>query len=241
MEVTFNRETEPEMYGKTLWENPNFPYVFRKNIVEYDMQSASLSVSRRFHLLPDEKLDQFERMPKEKRTREVGLIQRDDKVFSNNMINGVLQTRKEFMMKNHIDESNVITLHSDAIIFIQSKQVIDHIDNVPFICKENWSSYIRYGRVEMFYGDGIITYKGMPTQMIQQHTLGICAFLLNVFEKIEEYDEGIFPYLRKTHKMYLQDRLPEYWYIPFGTTGSYKNENMRLFSYIAKIAAKEVT
>lgn len=240
MTVTFNRENETDIFGKLLWENPEFPYVFRKNIVEYDMRSASLSVSRRFKLLPDQQLDQFERMPKEKRTKAVGLIQRDNKEFSENMINGILQTRKEFLTLNHLDESNIITLHSDAIIFIQSSDVIDKIDCVPFIKKHTWSSYLRYDRVEMFYDNGIITYKGIPKQMLQQHTLGICQYLLKVFEMIEEYDDSIFQYLNKFQKMYLQDKFPEYYYIPFGNTGKYKRENMRLFSYIAKIALQEV-
>ena len=64
--VKFNRQEEPiEMYKTLLWMNPNIQYVFGKNIVEYDMQSASLSVSRRFKLIPDDRLDILERMPKD--------------------------------------------------------------------------------------------------------------------------------------------------------------------------------
>ena len=233
-------DNEKEMYRKTLWMNPDIPYIFHKNIVEYDMRAASLSVSRRYHLIPDDKLDQLERMPKEKRTKAVGLMQRDDKEFSEKMIQGILQTRKEFLELNHLDESNIITLHSDAIMFIQSQNVIDHIDNVQFVHKNTWSSYIRYDRVEMFYENGIITYKGIPNQMLQQHTLGICQYLLSIFEKIEEYDEDIFSYIRKFQKKYLQGKFPEYYYIPFGNTGDYKLENLRLFAYIANIALQEV-
>lgn len=231
---------QDEIFTKPLWVNPEYPYVFRKNIVEYDMQSASLSVSRRFHLLPDDLLDQLERMPKEKRTREVGLIQRGDKEFSEKMIASVLQTRREFLELNHLNASNIVTMHNDAIIFIQSKPIVDHIDNVKFNLKNTWSSYIRYGRVEMFYGDGIITYKNIPKPMLQQHTLGLCQHLLTFFGKLEDYDKELFPYLRKFQKKYLQDRLPEYYYIPFGTTGSFKETNIQLLAYLARIAAQEM-
>lgn len=231
---------ESEMYTKTLWMNDKNPYVFRKNIVEYDMRSASLSVSRRFHLLDDRLLDQLERMPKEDRTKKVGLIQRDDKEFSEKMINAVLQTRKEFLQTNHIEEDQIIALHSDAIMFIQKSDITDNIDGVQFVKKNNWSSYIRYDRVEMFYGDGIITYKGIPKPMLYQHTMGICRYLLKIFEMLEEGDDSIFPYIRKFQQKYLQDKFPEYYYIPFGNTGKYKAENLRLFSYIAKIALSEM-
>ena len=62
--INFNRENYADtMFGKTLWMNPNIEYIFNKEIVEYDMQQASLSVSRRFHLLDDTLIDELERMP----------------------------------------------------------------------------------------------------------------------------------------------------------------------------------
>lgn len=238
--VLFNRDELPEMYTKTLWMNPDIEYVFDKNIVEYDMQSASLSVSRRFHLIPDKELDQMVRMPKEKRTKAIGLRQRDDKEFSENMINGILQTRKEFIEINHLTASEIVTLHSDASIFIQKRPVIADIDGVPFINKNSWSSYLRYGRVEMFYKDGVIDYKGIPKQMLQQHTLGMNQYLLKIFRMLEDKDEEIYTFITRFQKQYLQEQLPEYYYIAFGNTGKYKAENLNLLSFIANIVMKEV-
>lgn len=238
--VSFNRESLPDMYAKTLWMNPDIEYVFRKNIVEYDMQSASLSISRRFHLIPDEEIDRLDRMPKEKRTKEIGMKQKYDKEFSESMINGVLQTRKEFIETNKLTDDTIITLHSDALMFIQKHPVIDHIDGVPFIKKHSWTSYVRYGRIEMFYSEGVIDYKGIPKQMLQQHTLGINQYLLKVFGMIEDNNDEVYNYISRFQKLYLQDKLPEYFYIPFGNTGAHKNENLKLLSFIAKIAMREV-
>ena len=241
MNISFHRATEEnEMFAKTLWMNPDMEYVIRQNIVEYDMQQASLSVSRRFHLMDDAKLDILERMPKEKRTKEVGLMQREDKVLSDNIIDGILQTRKEFIETNQLNEDTIITLHSDALMFIQKRVITDNIHGVPFIHKHSWSSYIRYGRVEMFYSDGCIDYKGIPKPMLQQHTLGINQYLLNVFSLLEDNNPDIFPFLTRFQRMYLQDKLPEYYYLPFGTVGKHKIENFKLLSFIAKIAMNEI-
>ena len=237
----FNRDNLPEMYIKTLWMNPDIEYMFNQNIVEYDMQSASLSVSRRFQLLDSNWLDQLERMPKDKRTKLIGLKQKDDKEFSENMINGILRTRKEFIEENKLNEDNIITLHSDALMFVQKHVIKDNIHGVPFIKKHNWTSYIRYNHVEMFYVDGIIDYKGIPKQMLQQHTLGMCQYLLTIFKLVEDNDkEEAFQFISKFQKKYLQDRLPEYYYIPFGNTGKYKNENLKLLSFIANILLREL-
>ena len=237
---TFNRENESDMYKTIQWMNPNIQYVFRKNVVEYDMQSASLSVSRRFHLLDDALIDTYERMPKDKRTKAIGLIQRDDKEYSEKMINGILQTRKEFLQMNRLDESNIISLHSDAIMFIQTDDIIDHVDNVPFIKKNAWTGYMRYDRVEMFYSDGVVEYKGIPKQMLQQHTMGMCQHILNIFNKIDQCDDDIYEYLRKFQRQYLQNKLPEYYYLPFGNTGKFMYENLKLLSFLAQVVMHEM-
>ena len=239
--INFNREKcENPMFGKTLWYNQDLEFCFNKEIVEYDMQQASLSVSRRFHLLDDDLLDELERMPKNIRTKEVGLIQRKDKEFSDNMINGVLQTRKEFIEENQLSEEDIITLHSDALMFIKKKSIKDKINGVQFVHKHTWNSYIRYGKVEMFYVDGTIDYKGIPKDMLQQHTMGLNLHILRIFEMMESYDDGLIPYLRKFQKRYLMNQLPDYYYIPFGHAGEFRSSNLKLLSYLAKIAIHEM-
>ena len=64
------------MINKLLWHNDQILYMFRKNIVEYDMQAASLAVSRRFKLIDETRLIQLEQMPKEQRTVQIGLMQK---------------------------------------------------------------------------------------------------------------------------------------------------------------------
>lgn len=218
---------------KLLWLNESITYLFRKNIVEYDMQSASLSVSERFGLIDPIRLEQLRNMPKDQRVREVGLLQKSDKEFSERMLEGIVKTRQEFLDMNHIAEDDIICLHSDAIIFNQTSPIIDKVDNVQFIVKNNWTSYLRYDNVEIYYGDGVITYKGIPKEMLKFHTLGINKFLLQVFSMIESCDENIIPFLRKFEKRYLQDKLPDYYYISFGRQSTYKMENLKLFALIA--------
>ena len=75
---------------------------------------------------------------------------------------------------------------------------------------------------------------------MKQHTLGINKYLCTVFDKIENYDYSILKYLSKFQKQYLQDKLPEYFYVPFGRMGKYKMDNLDLFAFIANIVLTEV-
>lgn len=228
------------MINKLLWHNDQILYMFRKNIVEYDMQAASLSVSRRFKLIDETRLIQLEQMPKEQRTVQVGLMQKENKEFSERMIQGVIQTRQEFLDKNHIAENDILCCHSDAVIFNQKKgHIHDSIDNVKFVNKNQWTSYMYYNGIEMYYADGFITYKGIPKEKLKMHTLGINKYLIEIFQMIEDYDDNIFKHMRKFQERYLLEKLPSYYYYPFGRNGGHKIANLDLFAFLANVVLED--
>ena len=228
------------MHEKLLWFNDDIQFLFHENIVEYDMVAASVSVSERYKLLDDETIQLLKLMTKDKRTRKIGCLQRDDKQFSEQLISGILETRRKFIDMNGLDKSNILSLHSDAVMLSSKKEIITNIEGVEFKHKHTWSSYVHYKNIEMFYSDGYITYKGIPKDMLNQHTLGINKYLISVFDKLENYDYSVLSYLSKFQKQYLQNKLPEYFYIPFGHNGVYKLDNLELFAFITNIVLSEV-
>lgn len=228
------------MNEKLLWFNPNIQYMFHANIMEYDMKAMSISVSEQYGLLDDETICHLKLLPKDQRTKQVGLLQREDQHFSKSLISCELETRRKFLESNGLDESNVLSLHSDACIFNSRKDIINIIDGVEFKHVSTWSSYMNYKGIEMFYNDGVITYKGIPKDMLNLHTLGIHKYLLNVFGKIENYDPDILEFLAKFQCKYLQDKLPDYYYIPFGRSGNTKMSNLNLFAFIANVTLNEM-
>lgn len=228
------------MNEKLMWFNPNIQYMFHSNIVEYDMRAMSVSISEKYGLLDDETIRILKLLPKEQRTKKIGLLQRDNKEFSQQLLSCELETRRKFLELNGLDETNVLSLHSDACIFNSKKKITNIIDGVEFKHVNVWTSYIKFNGIEMFYVDGVITYKGIPKDMLNRHTLGIHKYLLNVFDKVENYDPSILDFLSKFQRRYIQDKFPEYYYFPFGRTGEMKNTNFALFSFIANVVLSEM-
>lgn len=228
------------MHEKLLWTNPNIQYVFHSNIVEYDMRAMSVSISEKYGLLDKETIQLLKLLPKEERTRKVGLIQRDDKAYSKRLIECELETRRKFLETNNIDESDVLSLHSDACIFKSTKKIINNIEGVEFKHANTWSAYLNYRGIEMFYDNGVIDYKGIPKEMLGKHTLGMHKFLLTVFDKIENYDSDILDFLAKFESKYLQYRLPDQYYAPFGKMGEYQMSNLALLGFIATVVLSEM-
>ena len=228
------------MNEKLLWFNPNIQFMFHANIVEYDMKAMSVSISERYNLLDQTIIDKLKRMPKEQRTREVGLLQRDDKMYSERLIQCELETRRKFLEANGLTEEDVICLHSDACIFYSRKNIINNIEGVEFKHANTWTSYMRFKGIEMFYDGQVLEYKGVAKELLNQHSMGIHRYLCEVFNKLENYDSSIVDFITRFQMRYLQDRLPDYFYIPFGRLGDFKMSNLELFAFIANIVMKEV-
>ena len=228
------------MNEKLMWFNPNIQFMFHGNIVEYDMRAMSVSISEKYNLLDEETIKLLKLLPKDQRTKRVGLIQRDDKIYSERLISCELETRRKFLEVNGLDETNVLSLHSDACIFNSRKSIINNIEGIEFKHANTWTSYMKYKGIEMFYSNGVLTYKGIPKEMLNQHTLGIHKYLCNVFDKVENYDYDILEFLSKFQRRYLQDKLPDFYYIPFGRTGDFKMSNLGLLSFVTNVVLEDM-
>lgn len=232
------------MHDKMLWTNQSIQFIFHGNIQEYDMEAASVSVCEHDKLLPEEVIRELKLMPKHQRTVKMGKLQRDDKVFSENLLAGIRAIRKKFIETNNLSEDEIISLHSDACFINTSRPIISKIEGVNFRKKNGWNSYIRYKGIEMFYKNDIknnyIDYKNVPEELVQQHTLGFNVYLKKVFGYLENYDESVVRYIAKFQKQYLKNELPEFYYHPFGRNGVYKFTNLELTAFIAQMVVQEV-
>ena len=229
------------MHDKLTWFNPNIEFMFHANIVEYDMNAMSVSISEKYELLDKDTIELLKLLPKEQRTRKVGLIQRDNKEYSERLISCELETRRKFIETNKLSEDNVISLHSDACIFNSRKEIINDIEGIKFKHASTWVGYMRFNGVEIFYTeDGALEFKGVPKDMINAHTLGLNLYLANIFKKIEDYDDGIIEYMSTFEDKYMRDKLPYNYYTPFGRRGEYKMSNMKLFGFLANVVLNEM-
>lgn len=233
------------MHDKMLWFNEKIPYLFHGNIVEWDMSKASLSVCEHFGLLDSKEIARMKALPKLEREIAMGKHQRGNKEFSNQLLSGIREIRRKFLLANGLNDTNILSLHNDAVIFNSRKQIIADIDGIKFHHDNTWDAYIRYGRAEIFYkvdelGNGSLDFKNVGKDKVQEHTFGLNRYVIKVIGDIEAYDKNVLKYMRKFQQQYLQDKLPEYYYSAFGKIGDFKIANLELFGMMADIVIKEV-
>jgi hypothetical protein len=233
------------MHDKMMWFNEKIPFMFHANIVEWDMAKASLSVCEHFNLLDSKEIARMKALPKLEREKAMGMHQRGNKEFSNLLLSGIREIRRKFLEVNGLDESNILSLHNDAVIFHSRKKIISDIEGIKFHHDNTWNAYIRYDRAEIFYkedelGNGCLEFKNVGKDKAQEHTFGLNKYLIKVINGIENYDMDVIRYMRKFNQQYMQDKLPEYYYSAFGKIGDFKTTNFELFALMASIVVREV-
>ena len=178
--------------AKTTWMNPDIEYLFGDEIIEYDMTDAGFNLIRQYKLLPEKDIQML--LSKEKgfeRHREIGLMQRDNKVFSDALTSKFAEMRAIFIGVNNIKDDNIISVKKDAIFTI-GKCKRQKFGFVEFIPKNLYTSYIRFPSIqnlEIYYSaDGKMDIKGMGDSAVNRHRLYMMDFLKNVITMTEDAD-----------------------------------------------------
>ena len=107
------------LWQKDLFINENIPYIFNREITEYDMSDAGFSLIQEFKLLPEKEIKELQKLGKQQRKVKIGLIQREDDKLKENLKISFQEARKIFINENKLDNNDIISIKKDAIITIK--------------------------------------------------------------------------------------------------------------------------
>lgn len=212
-----------------LWSKSNYRSelgrYFSGTIVEYDMKSANTSLAREFGLLPIEKIDELDRMPKKQREISVGLIKRNDKSYNEKEKEAFASARKMFCEKNKLYDHEILSIKRDAIFttrYVKHEQVTD---NILFRMKNVYSSYIFLNPIEVYYNsENGLDVKGIDDEMYQEkHSEYFGDFLCEIIKRVEcSSKQDALKYLRDFHDQYKWLRLPSGYYREFNAQSKFR-------------------
>lgn len=175
------------LYNRHNYLNKDILYLVSNEIIEYDMVSAGLALSKKFKLLDKDTLDYLDKLPKKQRNVHMGLIQRKDKEFTKALSEAFREGRKLFFEANKLNEENVLSIKKDAIY---TTTYCDNLDfgELQFAPKNIYSSYYYFGKYEFYFNSNGIDVKGIDDDKLALHT----EYMLGAI-----YD---FMYLQETSK-----------------------------------------
>lgn len=215
---------EREFYEFDNWLNPNILFAFNKQIIEYDMGSAGLSITRELKLISDDLIEKLVKMPKDKRVVEIGKIQRDNPAYRTELQKGFCMFRKMFVEANGLERDDVISIKRDAIFPMKFCRHTEFGQYIKFNRKNEYSSYARIGpRLELYYSSNGIDVKGIDDSRVKLHEDYMLEIIRGFFERMESL--GIpqtQKYIKKKFDEYKHKKLPLGYYRRFDSQSAFE-------------------
>ena len=239
-----------ELWERTSWLNKNIDFLFGDSIVEYDMKSAGLSLSKKYKLLDDKTIKSLEHMDKKSRNIQMGLIQRKNKEYAKQLLDAFKEMRKEFFTANGLDESNLLSIKKDAFFTINKKCKVIEFDEVKFDSKNKYTSYIYLNKLEFYFNTKTkqVDIKGLGQgEVLEAIRNAHGGFMLDFMMKYVRMKElGVYGnpmdrFLRQFVSDYRNKNLPPEYYIELSKYNAYKvyDEELDEYQYMRDIGDLE--
>lgn len=155
--------SEKELWQKSIWLNTDIDFIFGAKIVEYDMKSAGLSLIKEFKLLDDFTIEELEKMDKLARNKKIGLIQRENKEFTEKLSLAFKVARGRFLLYNNLKADSILSIKKDAIFVINSFCKNLQFGHILFQEKNTYTTFFKLNKIEFFFNvdTGKIDLKGL--------------------------------------------------------------------------------
>lgn len=194
-----------KLYERDIYTIKDVDFLISKTINEYDIRNAGYNLIKYFNLLPESKLEYLSNLSKTDRTIQIGLYAKYDKDFAKNLTKSFGEMRRLFFTYNNIQDDEVLSIKKDAIFTIGRECEVTKFDNVEFAKKHKYTSYHRFGTIEMYYrsSNNSLDIKGIKDELLYQHDEYFLSFLKRVF-KLLEYDDtdSLIKFMKRFIKEY---------------------------------------
>jgi hypothetical protein len=202
--------------AKQLVENTNYinkdiEYLKNVNIIEYDIKSAGFTTLKYKKLLPSDEIAKLEKMSNLDRNIYIGKQIKKFPHIGEELINTLIDVRKDFVVLNNIMEDDILSIKKDALFLIKKEPTSLTVRKVfEFREKKKYTSYCYINNKEFFYSsyDDTLDVKGIGKEYQEKQE----DYLLQDIKKILSMSEKLMPdqlflYLQRYRSKYLNRQL----------------------------------
>lgn len=208
------------------------------DIYEYDIKSAGFNLLKRYKLIPEDKLIKLESHNKKIRQIYIGLMCRADKELKKALNDAFVDIRKEFFEANNIQDNEVLSIKKDAI-FLLRPCYETKFDNVEFVKKNVYTSYIYIDKKEIYCNKDTVHVKGINDEKVEKyHKEYMCDLIATCLRLMESMNEKkVKKILSEFGQMYKNRELPVEYYRAFDRNSfyTYNGDSRVLFEDIGDV------
>src|SRR5574344_1702144 len=143
------------MIKSNLYENINYDsgidYLISSYIREYDISKANINILYKYGVISYDEYIAYFNMDKYSREVSIGNLQKNPEI-TKILQNGIIEAKKLFFDANNIEDGDVLAIKNDAVLLINKIAHNTKFDNIEFINKELFTSYIKINNnTKLFY------------------------------------------------------------------------------------------
>lgn len=205
---------------KDNWTDNSVDFII-SDIIEYDMQRGGLSIIKEKNLLDIDIIKSLECMEKRKANREVGLLQKKNKVLRDGLINGFKEYRIRFAQENLLKPQDILSIKKDAIFVKRFCQTLEFDKFIMFRQKNTYTAYLHLNEFEFYYCEDRLDVKGLGRNA-QKHENYMTSLIKKFLYFLTLYDiEGAKKFLVKQMNEYKYRRLDIGYYREYNSLSAY--------------------
>ena len=214
-----------ELYKKSNFLNPDIPFIFNNTIIEYDMEEAGYNLGREYGLFKDHELKKLSENTKANRKIIIGKMERDNKKFKELHQASFELARKEFINRNELDNSEIISIKKDAIITTRVCSFEKVGEYINFREKNRYSSYVNLNirKLELYYNSMKIDVKGISDEKLKLHEDYMLDIINKFFKSMEKKSiDKTISMMRRFIDKYKAKELPLNYYRRFDSFSEFQ-------------------
>jgi hypothetical protein len=203
-------ESAKNLMEKTNYLNKEILYLKNTPIVEYDIKSAGFTTIKAKKLLPPEVIADLEKLNKTQRSIYIGKQILKYPKIGEELINTLIDVRKDFAVLNDINEDDVLSIKKDAVFLIKKSANRLNIGDFEFRVQGVYTSYCYINGKEFYYSskEDVLDIKGIPEEIKQKqenYLLKDIKKIIGMAEKLTS--DQLFLFLKQYRSKYLNLKL----------------------------------
>lgn len=211
-----------DLYKRHNYTNKYTELLIGNEIYEYDIRSAGFNLIKRNKLISEKKITRLELMHKKRRQIQIGLMTRADKELKLRLNDAFVDIRREFFEANDIKDDHILSIKKDAIFTFKPCQHTE-FDNIEFVKKNVYSSFLLIDKKEIYAGKNVLHVKGINDTKVELHRNGMCDILHTSLMMLENMNEKhLKNFLAEVSDLYKRRELPIEYYREFTRDSHYR-------------------
>lgn len=202
------------------------PYIFNQYIREYDITKANINILFAKGVINEELYTKLYNADRMYRQVYIGKMIKSNERIQEVLNEGLIEYKQKFFEANDISDNNIVSIKNDAVFVLNTAPTILNFDNITFVHKNTYTSFMKLGDLEIYYGADInhevIDIKGIKDNDLEMYHMDFLDIVINLFRHIQKNGAEIaLRYITSVINSYVNFELPINTYRRFRSSNDY--------------------